>query len=156
MIVSLPSNTKDPSAGDRRLIPLINIVFLLLAFFMIAGQIEESDPRKVDLPNSASEHEQSEVYHSIIHFTSDANLFVDGELTERPELAQKILRTIDEVGGDIELQVSIRVDANLPALQLRSILEDLRTTGLNSVTVATKPDRTILKSPSSPSIGIES
>lgn len=156
MIVSLPSNTKDPSAGDRRLIPLINIVFLLLAFFMIAGQIEESDPRKVDLPNSASEQEQSEAYHSTIHFTSDAILFVDGELIERQELTQKILQTIDDIGGDIELQVSIRVDANLHALQLRSILQDLRTTGLNSVTVATKPNRTILNSPSNPSIGIES
>ena len=156
MIVSLPSNTKDPSAGDRRLIPLINIVFLLLAFFMIAGQIEESDPRKVDLPNSASEQKQSEAYHSTIHFTSDAILFVDGELIERQELTQKILQTIDDIGGDIELQVSIRVDANLHALQLRSILQDLRTTGLNSVTVATKPNRTILNSPSNPSIGIES
>lgn len=40
---------------DDNLIPLINIVFLLLIFFMVAGQIAPQQDMTIDPPESASE-----------------------------------------------------------------------------------------------------
>lgn len=45
---------KKPNQDDN-LIPLINIVFLMLIFFMVAGHISESDPIKVQAPSSISD-----------------------------------------------------------------------------------------------------
>ena len=44
---------KDNS--DDQLIPLINIVFLMLIFFMVAGQISEQDAQYIAPPESISE-----------------------------------------------------------------------------------------------------
>ena len=40
---------------DDQLIPLINIVFLMLIFFMVAGQISEQDAQFIAPPESISE-----------------------------------------------------------------------------------------------------
>ncbi len=42
------------STSDSRLIPMINVVFLLLIFFMIAGQISALNPGAVQLPLASS------------------------------------------------------------------------------------------------------
>ena len=44
---------KPPRSSDDGLIPMINIVFLLLIFFMIAGQIAQQEPN-LQLPISQS------------------------------------------------------------------------------------------------------
>ena len=48
-------NTHRKDNGDDALIPLINIVFLMLIFFMVAGQISKSDAAFVSPPESISE-----------------------------------------------------------------------------------------------------
>lgn len=42
---------------DDRIMPLINIVFLLLIFFLVAGAIREVEPVQVDPPRSIVEAE---------------------------------------------------------------------------------------------------
>jgi biopolymer transport protein ExbD len=37
--------------SDDNLIPLINVVFLMLIFFMVAGQIQKSDAIKLQPPS---------------------------------------------------------------------------------------------------------
>ncbi|HLS99487.1 MAG: biopolymer transporter ExbD [Porticoccaceae bacterium] len=39
------------TGGDDNIIPMINIVFLLLIFFMVAGQIKAMDSAGVELPD---------------------------------------------------------------------------------------------------------
>jgi biopolymer transport protein ExbD len=45
---------RGPSADDG-VLPLINVVFLLLIFFMIAGQIAQGEPFAIDPARSTSE-----------------------------------------------------------------------------------------------------
>ena len=45
---------------DDRIMPLINIVFLLLIFFLVAGAIREVEPVEVDPPRSLVEAERLE------------------------------------------------------------------------------------------------
>lgn len=43
---------KGGQSSDDNMIPLINIVFLLLIFFMVAGQIKAQPDRTIELPES--------------------------------------------------------------------------------------------------------
>jgi len=41
--------------GDASVLPLINVVFLLLVFFMVAGRLSGGDPFEVTPPESGTE-----------------------------------------------------------------------------------------------------
>src|SRR5690554_4020089 len=70
------------SRSDNSLIPLINVIFLLLIFYMIAGQVSYSDSAVIDVPVSASEKPLSppELQVSI---TSDGVVTVNGSPLEQ-------------------------------------------------------------------------
>ena len=44
-----------PRNEDERILPLINVVFLLLIFFMLAGRLSASDPFQVEPPRSSAD-----------------------------------------------------------------------------------------------------
>ena len=46
---------RPPRNDEERILPLINIVFLLLIFFMVAGRLAASDPFPIVPPHSSSE-----------------------------------------------------------------------------------------------------
>ena len=48
------SDTKKKQVNQIGLIPLINVIFLLLIFFLVAGTVESIDTFEVDLPASNS------------------------------------------------------------------------------------------------------
>jgi biopolymer transport protein ExbD len=50
--LSLFSFTNSKQQSDDNMIPLINIVFLLLIFFMVAGQIKAQPNKEIELPKS--------------------------------------------------------------------------------------------------------
>ena len=51
---------RRPNRSEENILPLTNIVFLLLIFFMLAGRLSAADPFRIDLPVSASQAEASE------------------------------------------------------------------------------------------------
>lgn len=51
----LPAKRRNDN--DDNMIPLINIVFLLLIFFMVAGQIKAMPDASIQLPSSTLKHE---------------------------------------------------------------------------------------------------
>jgi len=50
---ALPADERDPDRQDR-LIPLINIVFLLLAFMLLAGTFRAADTLSVEPPQAGT------------------------------------------------------------------------------------------------------
>jgi biopolymer transport protein ExbD len=61
---------------DERILPLINVVFLLLVFFMVAGRLTAGDPFPIDPPESASEGSPPE--GRLIAFGPNGELALDG------------------------------------------------------------------------------
>ena len=65
-------NNKNSLVGDNSFLPLVNIIFLLLIFFLLAGVIEKRrDLHDVKLPEATleqfSESDQPELHLSLIH-----------------------------------------------------------------------------------------
>lgn len=118
--------------NDQSLIPLINIVFLLLIFFMIAGQISAFDPRDTLPPVSKSQRAIDQAAVNLV-IDQQNQLFWDGEA-----ISQQVLKArIEHFEGEINLTV----DRSLLAKDLDAVLAVLKQYGVASLTlVAHSPE----------------
>ena len=128
--------SQNQASSDTQLIPLINVVFLMLAFFMIAGQIQRSDAVIVETPisDSESDRQSSPITISV---TINELIYVNGELVQHEELVDRISSMKDETDSTDPPSILLRADARLAAVRTRAILGMLRETGIGEVALAT-------------------
>ena len=119
------------------MIPLINVVFLMLAFFMILGQIESTDAVRLDPPDSLSLEVQGD-YAATLLITAQQSLYLNDQPLRREQLAGEIRRLLEAAADPQSVRVLVKADATLPATELRLVLARLRTAGLLRVSLATE------------------
>ena len=119
------------------MIPLINVVFLMLAFFMIAGQIAPSDAIRLNPPDSLSPRLQ-EAHAVTLLVTKNRALFLDGRPVREEQLTAEIRRLLAESAEPELLRVLVKADEDVPATGLRNILALLRAGGLLRVSLGTE------------------
>ncbi|HLW28006.1 MAG TPA: biopolymer transporter ExbD [Kiloniellales bacterium] len=120
--------------GDDAMLPLINIVFLLLIFFMIAGKLASSDPFEVEPPESATE-ELPRAEAPTLLLGSDGRLALEGVIIERDELAEQLQQLREE--GRLE-RLRLRADARMDTPDVVSLMELLRSHGVERVNLITQ------------------
>lgn len=126
---------------DESLIPLINIVFLILIFFMIAGRMEAPDPIRVDPPVSSSPTRPAPPQLTLV-LAADGRIAAEGEILESQRLgewlAQGRLRSSADIeAGDQTPEITLKADMGVRARQLRSVLNTLRRAGVRKITLLT-------------------
>lgn len=137
-------------APERRevgenLIPLINIVFLLLIFFMVAGALSSDDIFQVEPPDSTSPMEPDNEGHMIL-LSRDGRLALDDEPLEAAELRSRLVAWVEgaePIGAAAPPPVRIKADQDASADQLLDLMELLREAGVERVlllTVQVEPD----------------
>ncbi|MEX2473650.1 ExbD/TolR family protein [Marinobacter sp.] len=128
-----PPATSGKSLMERvedALLPLINLVFLLLMFFIVAGQL--ADTPLPDLP-AASQAEQRQAPDADLMVLADGKWQVDGESVSRETLTTQ-LPAPDE---SAPLKIAAGEDVAMSDLEeLLSILED---NGYSEVILLTEP-----------------
>ncbi|MGB7302334.1 MAG: biopolymer transporter ExbD [Burkholderiaceae bacterium] len=129
--------------SDDRLIPLINVVFLMLIFFLLAGSIRPPDPFDVTLPQSNSE--QARPRDAMVLLVGpDGRLSVDGAVLEegRPDALSQALaahwRGTDPTDNPQLRKIEIRADQQLPIARLRLILSAVSGAGADEVSLITQ------------------
>lgn len=118
----------------ENVVPLINIVFLLLIFFMIAGHIEQQNP--VQPPVSKS-RESEPVMEDILYLYADGTIAWKDQTytlkTFRSEISDEKILT----AGD---KLMIRADQGRMANDFLLVLEILRSKGVRDVRLITRQD----------------
>ncbi|WP_438971480.1 ExbD/TolR family protein [Methylophaga sp.] len=127
---------KKPNQDDN-LIPLINIVFLMLIFFMVAGHISQSDPINVQPPNSSSDKQDAQE-PLLILVATDGTIAFEQEIISRDELASRITEKYNAAMDKQALRLLVKADANLAVEELQSVLMLIKQTGLKRVALATQ------------------
>lgn len=119
--------------ADDSLIPLINIVFLLLIFFMVAGQIAQQQDPDISPPSSASRLalEPTKVE---LAMNSAGALTLDGQAVDAATLAQRITSLAAE---ETDIRVSLRADRDATATDLDGVFTQLRDLGVSTITLHT-------------------
>ena len=107
--------------GDDNLIPLINIVFLLLVFFMVAGQLRPAAPTEVELARVATNAAPAASHQTrvAIHLNAQGQIWVDGKPVADEQLRAALASL--EVGQ----QVKLYADRAVTAAALSTVLSSL-------------------------------
>ncbi len=124
---------------DRRarveLIPLIDVVFLLLVFFIYAMlSMTVHKGLDVDLPRAGTSVLKKGEYVSI-SLTGKGEIFLDGVRTNMGELPGKVKEKVMEKR---KKPVFINGDKGVDLGTVVTVLNGLRTVGIREVTIATK------------------
>ncbi|MFA7638789.1 MAG: biopolymer transporter ExbD [Parvibaculum sp.] len=131
-----------PRKPFETMIPLINVVFLLLIFFLLVGTMEPSSENpnaSVTLPTGALDDKQQD-REAPVMLTVEADGFVwFGDRVMDPKLAGVLLKP--ELAGSAADRVSIRADEAAPAEAVLLLMETLREAGVKQVTIVTERGR---------------
>lgn len=109
-------------------IALINIVFLMLIFFLIAGTLTPPLDREVTLITTVE----------AIPSEPPEALFVTAEGAVRWKGAETSVEAYLDARGQTGGSVRIAADRELPAVRLIEIVGDLRSAGVETVSVVTE------------------
>lgn len=124
-----------PQNDDERVLPLINVVFLLLIFFMVAGRLAASDQFAIEPPASSSDGQPSR--ELLVLVGTDGRLAVDGEMLNRSELQQAVSDHLQETESG---RVRVKADGRVAATRVVAVMEQLRAAGAEQLDLMTVPE----------------
>ena len=104
---------KDSEEVAIDMSPMIDMVFLLLIFFIVASAIVKVEPVKIDVPSAIyAKVPEDETGRFPITVTSDGTLYI-GLVQEEVTLDELKERIGQELEADSELRILIRADSNV-------------------------------------------
>ena len=118
---------------EERVLPLINIVFLLLIFFMLAGRLTNSDPFRIDPPRSISEADATAREMQVL-IGAGGRLALDGEVMEPAAVRAAVAGRLSD---DSSVTVLIKADGHAEAIQVVAVMELLREAGVEHLKLLT-------------------
>ncbi|PCJ33045.1 MAG: hypothetical protein COA90_01050 [Gammaproteobacteria bacterium] len=135
MILTTQAKRKTSSADDS-LIPLINVVFLMLIFFMVAGHIEPSDGVNVSPPVSLSASDITAEPLKIV-VGKEGQVFIASVLISDGELTQQVLAYSSLMAEGQQASVIVKADAELAIEQLQRVFKDIKAAGIERLSLIT-------------------
>ena len=126
----------DGAGAGIDLSPLLDCVFLLLIFFVVAAVLDPTAGLNIERPVASN---AETVPQDAIRVTADAhgNLTCDGHAVTHEDLAEEIALRLH---GNAEGTVLIFVDGTLSTAELVTIVDKCREGGASRVAVATRKD----------------
>ena len=119
-------NKEKREYEDDGLLPLVNIIFLLLIFFMIVGVIEKNIVRdNMQLPKvELDKFENKDI--TKIFYDADKNVFINDEIIDINDIGKKIkaLKVTD---------VILVADKSLLISEINSVLLELNKIQINNI-----------------------
>ena len=114
--------------------PLIDVVFILLVFFMLAGAIKRPDNIDVVLPESTSEL-SSEIEDVVILIGEDGTVAFQGHVLRDD---QELVRTATVwFAAQPDSAIQLKADADAEAVRVIEVMELLRQAGARVLVLVT-------------------
>jgi len=121
---------RDPG---ENVVPLINVVFLLLIFFMLAGTLRPPEANRLQLPTTTRSHPDPPTPQSrpVLALDAAGRVFRDGQ-----SLSPSEVRSLRAPDG-----LELRADRGVPAGILLPLLEALEEAGVERLELVTRRAR---------------
>jgi len=118
------------------LVPLINIVFLLLIFFMLSSTLITPDKFDIQLPESdkGDSHESVPI---VILVRGDGTIAINNLAVSLTELADLL---VSEIEGGAQPELMVRADALANTKDIVAVLRQAKIAGIEAVALATQPN----------------
>jgi len=122
---------------DDNLIPLINIVFLLLIFFMLAGTFTKPERFDVAPPRSLSPA-MAEEQEMVVLLSADGRMAIGERDFNKVELKRLI---IDRLSVESELKIQLKADGRMEAELVIEVMDIFRAAGVKKLMLLTELDK---------------
>ncbi len=120
-------------SDENSILPLINVVFLLLIFFMVVGSLSAADPFAIEPPRSTS-GEAGDPRDIVLLVAADGRLALDGAEIDPAALRPAIE---DRLGTASVREVHVKADGASEAAAVVGIMETLRAAGAERIRLMT-------------------
>ncbi|WP_223670728.1 ExbD/TolR family protein [Kangiella shandongensis] len=122
------------------LTPLIDVVFLLLIFFMVSTSFKKETKVSLELPEASGEMMDSKPSAIDVRITKAGEVYINGKgLVNRN--VDTIKQAIKESSTDTQTPVIISADAAAPYQSVITVMDAAGQAGFNNLTLPTqKPD----------------
>ena len=116
--------------------PLIDIVFLLLIFFMVTSQFDLASGIPINLPNISEGISDEDEKESItLAIDNSSSIFFEDELIEQERLKELLLGLVAEKG---ELNLILEADREVPHGEVVKIMDLAQGSGIRSIVIAAR------------------
>jgi biopolymer transport protein ExbD len=129
-----PSDSDEPEVN---LTPLIDVVFLLLIFFMVSTTFEHQSRIQIELPEATAEATKPDDESLEIIIDAQGRFFLGEQQVVNTELKTLKGAISKVVGGREGLPVIIRADAKTPHQAVITALDATSQLGLTRISLAT-------------------
>ncbi len=134
-----PGHKED--SVEVNLTPLIDVVFLLLIFFMVSTTFDRHAKLKVSLPEASTKATQQQNDPLVLSIDAKGNYFLNERQIINQQLdtlKQAILKTLSEKNVNIEdVSLVLRADANTPHQSVVRAMDAASQLGLTKLSIAT-------------------
>lgn len=119
--------------------PMVDVVFLLLIFFMLSTTFIVSPGIKINLPQAKAESVRQEKKDVRIKINAKGAIFFgEKELENSAELAREFK---ERARADMDTVVIIEADEDTAHKYVVNVMDTAKTSGLHRLAIATKPTR---------------
>ncbi len=119
------------------ILPLINVVFLLLIFFIMTGALHAVDYFNVNPPSSSSEF-QASLDDTVILVGADGRLAIDNKEVDEIDLQLSVSDKLAAKAGPV---FRIKADGRVDAARVVEVMELIEAVGVRRVMLLTlEPD----------------
>jgi biopolymer transport protein ExbD len=124
-------DTEDESEMGLNITPLIDVIFLLLIFFMVTTTFQNNEALSVDLPTASQggKIDKQEIRELVI--TSDGKLHLDNKVIMVEALSDMLKQTP-------KASLIVRADTTVAHGKVVAALDAAKIAGINKISIATK------------------
>ena len=129
------------SEPEINLVPLIDVILVLIIFFVITTTFDLNSALKLELPQASAEQSESPDHVLSVLVNAEGRYFIDEHEALRTDV-ESLKRTILEVAGeDRQRPVLLRADARTPHQAVVTAMDALGQLGFRQISIATAPEQ---------------
>jgi biopolymer transport protein ExbD len=114
--------------------PLVDVVFLLLLFFMLTSHLMQEPAIKIKLPESKTAEAQKDAIKTI-YISKDGSLFFMNKRVDLKDLQTVIKGSLKDVEQDF---LRIKADKESDVSILVSVIDEVRLAGIRNYSIVTE------------------
>ncbi len=135
---------RDDRAGDEpeiNLVPLIDVILVLIIFFVITTTFDARSTLQLQLPKAAADTATTEAAVLSVLINAEGRYFVGDREVLRTDLDALKQVLLEEGGEDRARPVLLRADARTPHQAVVTALDALGQLGFRRISIATAPEQ---------------
>ena len=121
------------------LTPMIDVVFLLLIFFMVTTTFSKETSIKIQLPQAEGEEAEPNKQRVRLTIGKEGEFYINDQPLADQSLAT-LTKELSAVGSDKQTPLIINADANAPIQSAISVLDVAKKVGFKSISFTTQKE----------------